>query len=122
MSKPRHVIRKVKNGRVKIFNRYFEVGTNDGRFEGNKYRFGIYWYCGEMSNKVTLMSTEAMQTAWNEERKNNASLNTDNPIFSDKFDNDYQQDCLLLSNDDHEFEWMFWHEVDTQPRESNPVW
>ena len=47
MSKPRFAIRTIRNGRVKIFHRWFEPQEKweeyDGRLEGLRYAFGLYY-------------------------------------------------------------------------------
>lgn len=59
MSKSRHVVRKVKNGKVKIFNRYFEPEDNhmkyNGMFDGKKMMFGLYYDVFGLCNLVSLM-------------------------------------------------------------------
>lgn len=43
---PRFAIRTVRNGRVKIFGNIYKCPDepdSGGRFEGNRYAFGLYW-------------------------------------------------------------------------------
>jgi hypothetical protein len=58
----RFVIRTIKNGRVRINGRYFVPDKRyleyDGRLDGMRYAFGLYWSNGEMESLVECWGTE----------------------------------------------------------------
>ncbi len=62
MSKPRFAIRTIRNGRVKIFHRWFEPSEQwreyDGRLEGLRYAFGLYYSDDVMEPYVYLWGSE----------------------------------------------------------------
>lgn len=62
MRKRRFVIRTIKNGQVKIFGRVFKPTDKwlkyDGRLDGQRYAFGLYWSGDEMLPFVELWGLE----------------------------------------------------------------
>lgn len=65
---PRFAIRKIRNGRAKIFGRWFYPDPKwipyDGRLDGMRYAFGLYLTPeGEPENFVNLWGCEAQYLA-----------------------------------------------------------
>ena len=62
MSKRRFVIRTIKNGQVKIYGRVFKPSEQwleyDGRLDGQRWAFGLYWNGDKMLDFVELWGTE----------------------------------------------------------------
>lgn len=62
MSKRRFVLRTIKNGQVKIFGRVFKPTDKwleyDGRLDGTRWAFGLYWQGDTMLPFVELWGTE----------------------------------------------------------------
>ncbi len=66
----RFVIRKIKDGRVKIFGKYFYPDDRfmkyDGRLDGMRYAFGLYWTrtkSGWIIDGINLWGTEEVYKA-----------------------------------------------------------
>lgn len=59
---PRFVIRKIRNGRVKIFGRWYYASDQyekyDGRLDGLRYAFGLYERDGVLQDFVYLWGGE----------------------------------------------------------------
>lgn len=71
MSKRRFVIRTIKDGQVKIFGRIFKPSTRwlqyDGRLDGTRWAFGLYWNGDIQLPFVGLWGTEEAYLAAYEE-------------------------------------------------------
>ena len=56
------VIRTITNGHVKIFGKNFAPSEQfqkyDGRFDGGKYAFGLYYTCGKFEDFICLWGSE----------------------------------------------------------------
>ena len=96
--------RTVKNGRVKINGRYFAPSEKrdkyDGRFEGKRFLFGLYWSVSDllgwyMLDRVYLWGTEEC----------GKSINTDL----------YEEMCKkgrkILCNEQGYYIHKFWYEI-----------
>jgi hypothetical protein len=63
MRKRRFVIRTIRNGQVKINGQIFKPADRwleyDGRLDGIRYAFGLYWSGGAILPFVSLRGTEA---------------------------------------------------------------
>ncbi len=72
----RFAIRTVRNGQVKIFGRLFTVNPiyddppYDGRWEGRRFAFGLYYVGGILENFVSLYGTERLYRARGDEWEN----------------------------------------------------
>ena len=60
----RMVLRTIRRGRVKINHKWFYVGEKwmkyDGRLDGLRYAFGLYWTGEELQSYISLWGTEEM--------------------------------------------------------------
>jgi hypothetical protein len=63
MSKKRAVIQTIKDGRVEIYGRYFYPDDKymeyDGRLDGMRYAFGVYYTGEKMDDKVSIIRVES---------------------------------------------------------------
>lgn len=61
------VCRKIRNGRVRIYGRWYYPSERftkyDGRLDGSRWRFGLYWSEGQMMNICGLHS-EVGDDSW----------------------------------------------------------
>jgi hypothetical protein len=67
--KPRHVVRLIKDGRVKIYDHYYYPSVRwkeyDGRCDGMRYYFGLYWSGDKLEPYVSMWGSERY---WKERR------------------------------------------------------
>ena len=93
MSRKRAVIRTIKDGRVEIYGRYFYPSDwyldYDGRLDGMRYSFGVYYTGEKMENKVSMIRREGVPP-----------FDPDNPeTYSEN-----QPEIV-----DGTIPWLFWH-------------
>ncbi len=61
---PNFVVRTVRNGRVKIFGNIYKCPAepdSGGRFEGNRYAFGLYWHIVQSDDEYTYQLIDHVQ-------------------------------------------------------------
>ncbi len=64
MYKPRMLVRTISYGRVKILHRWYHPSEQymkyDGRLDGRRYAFGLYYVGDQLQDHVSLWGSEEM--------------------------------------------------------------
>lgn len=114
MSRPRFVIRTIKNGRAKILHQYFVPDSRftkyDGRLNGMRYAFGLYWQpCRDRDEWENYMCA-----LWGTEEAYRAIGNTISEEDYDKITDYYWQPEQMPELVDGYFPWYFWMREEEQ--------
>jgi len=66
MKRPRIIRRTIKDGKVRVFGRFFYPSSKymeyDGRLDGLCYIFGLYYENGELLDKISLIAMDGKPT------------------------------------------------------------
>ena len=96
---PTTVIRRVKNGRVKVFGHYYAPPSCPERFEGLWMRFALNYSWDDAGNQSLEPFLYCRERAdWV------CSYNQDTQT-GEGYD-------PFMRNDEHKFAWMFWDRID----------